>query len=313
MGHIPYHSTLYIRPAYHSFWEMINGEHHQWIITGTPGIGKTFFAFFMFSKIRETQPDSIIARVDAYRMFIFYPNGDVYSPASRTVPDEIASDEKNWVIADAVTTRFEGMNCRTVVLTSPRMEGYKRHRKAGFQVRCMPVWDLEEIRTVHARVYPHLDLTKVEDIFEIWGGVPRTVLQFANDKSWQRHLRSSLHISTIENCMKFDGGESYESIDDVCGRLVHEVPMDDKYIDTQVRWASQKLASFALDALVSKNATDAMNLVLSTQGIGSFGSLRGHLFEKLGHRIVSAGGTFTVRDLETGSISEETFDSRQVF
>ena len=29
--------------------------------------------------------------------------------------------------------------------------------------------------------------------------------------------------------MKFDGGESYAGIDHVCGRLVHEIPLDDQY------------------------------------------------------------------------------------
>jgi len=107
--------------------------------------------------------------------------------------------------------------------------------------------------------------------------------------------------------------ESYQHIDGVCGRLVHEVPLDNKYINTQVQWASQKLASFALDSLIAERGAEAMNLVLSAQGLGSYGSLRGDLFEKLAHRIVSAGGTFTVRDLVTGLTSTESFKEHQVF
>ena len=104
--------------------------------------------------------------------------------------------------------------------------------------------------------------------------------------------------------MEFDGQEGYDNISDVCGRFVHLIPMDDVYVNTQIQWASQKLANFALDTLIAKNAKEAINLILSTQGSGSYGSLRGDLFEKLAHRIVSAGGNFMVRDLETDSTSQ---------
>lgn len=57
------------------------------------------------------------------------------------------------------------------------------------------------------------------------------------------------------------------------------------------------------------NCKEAINLILSTLGSGSYGSLWGDLFENLAHRIVSAGSDFTVRDLKTASISQESFKS----
>lgn len=87
-------------------------------------------------------------------------------------------------------------------------------------------------------------------------------------------------------------------------------PLDTNvYVDTRIQWAPQKLASFALDSLIVENVKEAINLILLTLGSGSYSSLRGDLFENLAHIIVSAGGDFMVRDLKTGSISQESFKS----
>lgn len=313
MGESKYGSSLYIRPVYNRFWEIITGAENGWILTGTPGIGKTFFTFFLFLKIRKTQPDAIIVRINPDKALVFYPGGGVHRTDSKNISDEITSKKTNWVIADSVVTEVENMKCQTVMVTSPKMSGYERHRKLGFEVRCMPVWDLSEIEKLREHYYPHVDQEEVEDNFDIWGGVPRTVLQFGRNISWQRHMRIALNIGTITKCMEFDGQEGYDNISDVCGRLVHLIPMDDVYVDTQIQWASQKLANFALDTLIAKNAKEAINLILSTQGSGSYGSLRGDLFEKLAHRIISAGGDFMVRDLETDSTSQESFKSYPTF
>ncbi|RPB19048.1 hypothetical protein L211DRAFT_843063 [Terfezia boudieri ATCC MYA-4762] len=182
MGSDTYEQSVFIRPIYNKFWEMINGSSRLWILTGTPGIGKTFFTFFMFVKIRMTQPNAIIARMYRGKTLIFYPDGTVYC-SSGEVPRKVSENAENWVIADTVLPGDEGMYCRTVLVTSPKMAGYGRHRKQGFQEGCMPVWDLEELGKVYTQVYKASGLTweDVESSFELWGGIPRTTLRFIND------------------------------------------------------------------------------------------------------------------------------------
>ena len=85
--------------------------------------------------------------------------------------------------------------------------------------------------------------------------------------------------------MRLEGESSYSAIDEVCGRLVHLVPMDDSYIATQVQWASRKLSNFALAMLIDIDIQNAKNLISATKGVGSYGSLRGYLFENLAHQI----------------------------
>ncbi|KAF8438682.1 hypothetical protein BGX38DRAFT_1261990 [Terfezia claveryi] len=120
MGSDTYKQSVFIRPIYNKFWEMINGRGRLWILTGTPGIGKTFFTFFMFVKIRMTQPNAIIAQMYRDKTLIFYPDGTVYH-SSGEVPPKVRQNAENWVIADAVLPADEGMYCRTVLVISPKM------------------------------------------------------------------------------------------------------------------------------------------------------------------------------------------------
>ena len=52
MGTKVYGRHLYIRKIYNLFWEAVTGSKKTWTIAGTPCIGKTFFSFFLFYKIR---------------------------------------------------------------------------------------------------------------------------------------------------------------------------------------------------------------------------------------------------------------------
>lgn len=280
MGSDTYEQSVFIRPIYNKFWEMINGSSRLWILTGTPGIGKTFFTFFMFVKIRMTQPNAIIARIYRGKTLIFYPDGTMYR-SSGEVPSKVSENAENWVIADAVLPEDEGMYCRTVLVTSPKMAGYGRHRKQGFQERSMPVWNLEELGKVYTQVYKASGLAweDVESSFELWGGIPRTTLRFINDDAWERTLRTAFTANRMEECMKLDGELSYSSVGYVSGMLVHLVPIDDQYIFTEVRWASRKLCAIVLEVLIEQGKRKAKEIILSTRGIGAYGSLRGYLFE----------------------------------
>ena len=99
----------------------------------------------------------------------------------------------------------------------------------------------------------------------------------------------------FKECMKYDGEKLYSNVDQVLGRLLHLISVDDAYIITQVVWATQTIFNLALDALIKLGKEKAKKLILSTAGIGDYGSLRGHLFERLAHEMISAGGEFQVR------------------
>ena len=74
---------------------------------------------------------------------------------SGDVPDEVTRYQHNWVIADAVLPVILGGICRTIIVTSPspKLTDLSRHKKYGYEERCFPPWDLEELQTVFTKVY----------------------------------------------------------------------------------------------------------------------------------------------------------------
>lgn len=56
--------SIYISETfYNQFWNEVMGSEKAWTVTGTPGVGKTFFSFFMFHKIRQNNASAIIVRI----------------------------------------------------------------------------------------------------------------------------------------------------------------------------------------------------------------------------------------------------------
>ncbi|KAF8421043.1 hypothetical protein EV426DRAFT_226333 [Tirmania nivea] len=50
---------LYIRDTYNTLWTQIsNPSVKNWVITGTPGIKKTYFSLFLLYKIRKDHPNN---------------------------------------------------------------------------------------------------------------------------------------------------------------------------------------------------------------------------------------------------------------
>ena len=153
------------------FWEIVNGTVDSWIVTGTPSIGKTFFTFYMFVKIRKQQPTAIIAWVDENGTLIFYPNGTIQKTVN--VPDEGAHGIGNLMqTCQGPSGCFAGRSWfpRSFIIIGASW-------KKGFEPRCMLVWSIEEIHEVHAMEYSHHKWEVIEASFDKWGGVPRTVLE----------------------------------------------------------------------------------------------------------------------------------------
>jgi len=176
-------------------------------------------------KIRTTHPTAIITRMHENKIRIFYPNGNVIQRKNDAdVPEEIVLNVNNWIIADAVLPESEGTFCRTVLMTSPKLTGFNRHKKQGFEERCMPMWDLSELKTVHSKVYSGQG--DWEETLNCGVGCRGRPCDSAYSGSWERDLLSMLHSGQIKQCMRFDGELSYSSLDNVSGKLVHLVPVD---------------------------------------------------------------------------------------
>jgi len=178
-------------------------------ITGTPGIGKTYFGLYLIFYIRYNYPKAII--VWQYNGKICYQ----FSPDGNTQKGNISqfgitlNNPDNFLLIDA-----QALTCPysayMILLTSPRVERFNEAIKwTGFTEYFMPVWDQEEITMLWTLQYKNkknyedkeLTLKLLETLLEKWGPVPRSVLSKWDDKTYQQKYQKLIDEADLESCV----------------------------------------------------------------------------------------------------------------
>ncbi|EFP92655.2 uncharacterized protein PGTG_18833 [Puccinia graminis f. sp. tritici CRL 75-36-700-3] len=176
---------LLVRPIYKELCELFEVEgYDQWVVTGTPGIGKTFFSvYYMWIAARKKK--AVLWQNP------FFPDDVCYLMASSgIVPVHTWGSEIDGVLAKfdpvhIVDGRAPKLrNVWTLLVTSPQHNHYHQFLKDdNSKLLYMPPWSYEELQTCKAIFYPDeriLPTTLMDRVFEWYGGVPRYVLARAS-------------------------------------------------------------------------------------------------------------------------------------
>ncbi|CAG8792462.1 15580_t:CDS:2, partial [Racocetra fulgida] len=122
-------------------------------ITGTPGIGKSYFGLYLLFYIRYNYPEAIIIwQYDKKICYQFSSDSNVQNGYIYQF-DEILRNSNNFFLVDAqeLTSKRKAY---MILLTSPKVERFNEAVKwPGFTQYFMPVWDQEEIITLWALQY----------------------------------------------------------------------------------------------------------------------------------------------------------------
>ncbi|KAI9093157.1 hypothetical protein DFS34DRAFT_666843 [Phlyctochytrium arcticum] len=302
-------SALLVRKAYETLWDQIRISTEDFIICGTPGVGKTYFSMYLLWVIQKTYPEATIVWERAnLPCLAFCPDGTclTFAPTDPIKADRYLAIKSNWYIADAVTPSFV-VPARTVLVTSPRFERFKEFEKQDHtEIRWMPTWDLDELQSLHALAFPEMAWEDVMARTAFWGGVPRTVLVKARGESAKTDVLDGkfLGLSDLRKCFESEGKDLYPSAA-VSGRILH-LRTEDPYEDAVVRFASNKVADVLLRKFGAELKNDILRLFTAASDNTMFSGLRGAIFENLAHHRLRAGGTFQVRDLKTEAVESTT-------
>ncbi|CAG8733459.1 7978_t:CDS:2, partial [Funneliformis caledonium] len=172
------------------------------MITGSPGIGKTYFGLFILFYIRYMYPKATIVWRGEKDCYQFSPEGNVQEGNIRQFSKTL-SDPKNFYIADASTMTW--YSAYKILLTSPEPERFKKAVKwPGFTQYFMPVWDLEEITILWIALYKNkknidgkeLTFELVGTLLENWGSIPRSILLKWDDECVQILLVMDLDVDS---------------------------------------------------------------------------------------------------------------------
>ncbi|CAI2193055.1 6954_t:CDS:2, partial [Funneliformis geosporum] len=308
-----YGSKLLIRNCYLQLLELIEKNRGQrgpaetgCTITGTPGIGKTYFGLFILFYIRYKYPKAkIVWRGDKNTCYLFSPENRVLKGNIQQF-DGALNDYKNFYLSDAHTMTW--YSAYKILLTSPKNERFNEAVKwPGFTQYFMPVWELEEITTLWNFQYKNKKNNEGEELtFELvgillekWGPIPRSILLKWDDETYQRKYYNLIAQADLESCINSIDTAGMPT-DTISGRLVH-LDVGSTFTDAVYRFASPMISNRLIQAYEIKTKRSVRDFIMSSCEYPMVAGFRGNLFEDLAHIELQRGGIFRVRCLNNNS------------
>ncbi|CAG8677446.1 13335_t:CDS:2, partial [Ambispora gerdemannii] len=170
-------SKIFVRKAFKELWEIISIQHpgHDFLITGNPGTGKTFFNLFLLYILVGIGKTVVFQMSPDQETCYKFSNGAVELTTIQHLR-VVLDDPQVYYLLDTMEPQIKLCNARKIVVSSPNRERYKEYEKENLvDTRIMPTWDLEELETLHQSIYLNTDFIKLRELYSLWGGIPRYV------------------------------------------------------------------------------------------------------------------------------------------
>ncbi|GIL63338.1 hypothetical protein Vafri_17298 [Volvox africanus] len=295
-------SSLLVRHCYRGIFDRMMGLHSsngkkRFVITGTPGIGKSFFAVVLMGwLVQEMGVSTFLVEFQAKR-YLFTREGTDKKVEVGSITDFMAEleDPLTWWIVDM--GKGEEVPACTVLLASPDQQRYKEFLKfPGSSKLYMPVWSNEEIEECRMQLYPNLDKEEVEKLVTLWGKVPRYVLEKAREEWTLISLKETISKCKWEDIISCIGEP--EAAPEASHKLVHLEVVDDKLYNKRIMMPA---SSYVVEQMEQKAGHDHVkqleNLIHLSIGTPAYAATAGVFFEHYAHRRLQEGGSFEVRQL----------------
>jgi len=276
-------NRLFVRQCYQDVFDLICKKRDQgktrFIISGNPGIGKTYFLAYLIFQLKKRKCQIILDMKMNNSCFLF--SGTKVLEGNIDDFKEILKDPKTWCLVDGKEPK--GYAAITVLATSPLKDIYRDFSKLiNSDIMWMPVWSDSEIESCRQICFPRLDKPLVDSLFEKWGGIPRFVLERAQDPKAQRELDDAIGIADLDKLLATIGEISHP--DDTNHKLVHiHTTQKGEYGDRYVTYASYYVSARILDRFERTAFWKLRTFLSSSQGLSEMGALRGNLWEPFAH------------------------------
>lgn len=190
---------------------------------------------------------------------------------------EELQDRTTWYLVDGMAPTE--VAARTFAAVSPDREHYRKagggRTEGNVEVRFMPVWRLGKLLRARELVFPHLPEQLVKGLHAKWGGVPRYVLQYAQNRQLQRDLGRALDLYDLTLLMEAAG--SLETADALSHVIMHwdVSPSLEEYT---VVFASKYVHREVVAKLRMHARVDLARQLSSCMGVRDMASLAGAIF-----------------------------------
>jgi hypothetical protein len=262
----------------------------RWLLTGTPGIGKTFCFFYILwqlSKAHKTcwYKNPLLCGGN-WLVFTYNEAGNpiVRMCAGASMAFVLASkDPAHTIVYDACD--IAGIHqATTLVISSPKWSRYSGFITAPDVChRYLPLWSHEELHTCARTCYG--DDSHVDELYAYAGGIARVVLQ-PKDKRLDELKQTVSRVdlgAVVATTAKPDSG------DDACHSIVH-IHVYADLSTTRVQFASDVIAAVIADRLSHDPGMFARWFIAANDN-PTLHTYRAILFGKHAHTMVQRGGT----------------------
>ena len=298
--------ALYVRKAYEDLFAIIckncdpdppKKRLHGMAISGTPGIGKSMFLFYVLWRLANMElKGTVILRrqLDEEEIYVFQNEGCWITMDHKDIR-LLLKDPNTWYLTDALLPPPGLPKAITILVSSPSEKYYSEFLKYSHvaPLHYLPVWSLDELKLVAPSYNRSEDVVK--ERFDMIGGVPRYVLE--KDDDLEEIVKLSMEKLPLDKLILIALGK-FSKEDQISHQIVHfkvEPPLYTKRTLTITSMCALNKASEKFLALSDNNLK---HFIFWSTGIPSLAFFRARAFEDYGHRRLSRGGDFLIRSLD---------------
>ncbi|EKX50908.1 hypothetical protein GUITHDRAFT_103492 [Guillardia theta CCMP2712] len=299
-------NQLFLRDCYFEMKQLIaeyfrldteKPKNGQVILTGSPGIGKSCFAYFFLLQLLGSD-EEVVYQVGAEYWYFDGAEWSRFRDVTVFAPFLITF--RGWYICDL----YEGQgnyvledSLRTIILAPPKLRGFKDILNNGAGRYFLPTWTDEEMSIFIKMQGGRVNEEEAKNVVEDWGNVPRNVIMRPLE-TLEQAIQTITSMSSLNKKMIAAGNEDLGSP----SRLIHLVPSSD-YTTISARACSQKAAEKIFARLVRKDWDALIRMVFICSDSGwDWGA--GLVFECLAHEVLKKGGRYRLRSLGSGEDDE---------
>ncbi|KAL3160457.1 hypothetical protein ABBQ32_010775 [Trebouxia sp. C0010 RCD-2024] len=323
MGLPQYGRQLYMRPSYLQLRDILAQLFKDAdpyvdktvLVSGTPGIGKSFCALYLATHfiaqgIRVVYEFHPVSAAGPTIWYHFPPNSSQGFLSYRWEEVKPHTDDANAIyLADGGLPLIPSPMCWCYAFLSPQRQVYRWATKSpSSHLLFLPLWTLDELQGCRSFVTifeEGLSSESVTEAYEVAGGIPRTVLQFAAHQSQSGIPVKDLVLDALRMAV---GRLSSQALQDASNQILatgyHE--SSDKifhmschgvllYGFPQVVYATKFAAQLVFYKLGEAARRQQLAWFHSASDHTHWQVARGYWFESMAHQVLSNGGEFPFR------------------
>ncbi|KAL1504821.1 hypothetical protein AB1Y20_008594 [Prymnesium parvum] len=291
---------LFVRDCYPQLCFDIFQEHAEgkkaFLLTGTPGTGKSSFINF-FAAHLLVDGKIIYLQRNGRRIIMQFDASSGRAHSHVVLNDEewkwfLYTHRDGWYIVDGEDPG-DCVEMPMILVTSPKTSRYKEWQKQRqVRSRWMPIWNLEELQFVGARVYS-MSEADVRDRYDVVGGCPRRCFMPSSIPELKRENREAIARAKRGILEKHLVDEDFNDADSP-HRIVHVTctrggaDADQRWMFTEMR-TSFATASIAQDVIcqeIRRNERSVRSIYDQPLFWDFAPGLRGQFFEAMAHALL---------------------------